>query len=285
MRIALLIAAIILIILFAALVIADFRWRARTANLVAHLHARGADLATPPTAFSASAARIDTLPAPVARYFRAVLREGQPIARRWRLTQEGEFLLNAERSQWGPFTGTQHVVAEPPGFVWDARIRMAPGLTAFVRDGFVNGTGSMMATLRGILRVAAVEGTPEIAAGAIHRYLAEAVWCPTLLLPSPQLSWTPLDESSARATLSAGDATVWLDFRFRAEDGLIESVYTPERFRDVNGRGVPTPWQGRFSDYEERGGMRIPLAGEVEWVLPDGPQAYWRGRIIAASYE
>ncbi len=285
MRPILFMALFIIIAFVAALAIAGFRWRAKTAHLVAHLNARSADLAAPPAAFSTSAAHIDTLPAPVARYFRAVLREGQPSPRRWRLTQEGEFLIDAERRRWGPFTATQHVVAEPPGFVWDARIHMAPGLAANVRDGFVNGTGTMRASLGGVLQLASVEGTPEIAAGALHRYLAEAVWCPTALLPSPHLSWTPLDESSARATLTAGGTTVWLDFRFRATDGLVESVYTPERSRDVSGLGVPTPWQGRFSDYEERGGMRIPLAGEVEWVLPDGPQVYWRGRITEALYE
>jgi len=31
--------------------------------------------------------------------------------------------------------------------------------------------------------------------------------------------------------------------------------------------------------------MRIPLAGEVEWVHPAGPQVYWRGRITDAQYE
>lgn len=51
------------------------------------------------------------------------------------------------------------------------------------------------------------------------------------------------------------------------------------------GRSVPTPWHGRFSDYAWRDDMRIPLAGEVEWVLPTGPQTCWRGRIRGVSFE
>jgi hypothetical protein len=129
-----------------------------------------------------------------------------------------------------------------------------------------------------------VEGTPEIAAGALHRYLAEATWYPTALLPSQGVVWTPIDDSSARATLTTGATTVSLVFRF-GKDGLVETVFTPARSRDVDGRFVPTPWQGHFFDYAERGGMLIPLQGEVGWLLPEGPQVYWRGRIVEVSYE
>ena len=51
------------------------------------------------------------------------------------------------------------------------------------------------------------------------------------------------------------------------------------------GAVVPTPWQGRMSNYEVHDGMRIPLEGEVAWVLPEGPAPYWRGRIISLNYE
>jgi hypothetical protein len=104
------------------------------------------------------------------------------------------------------------------------------------------------------------------------------------LLPGQGLVWTPLDDSSARATLSAGATNVFLDFRF-GPDGLVQSVFTPARARNVAGRAVPTPWQGRWSAYEERGGIKVPMAGEVEWLLPEGPQIYWRGRMIHIEYE
>jgi len=73
-------------------------------------------------------------------------------------------------------------------------------------------------------------------------------------------------------------------FSFRA-DGLVESVFTSARMREVDGRAIPTPWQGRFARYEERTGMTIPLAGEIEWLLPDGPQMYWRGEITGVDFE
>jgi hypothetical protein len=227
---------------------------------------------------------LDGLPAPVARYFRLVLRDGQPLVRHARLRQSGQFLVRPAQQVWGPFEAVQHIVTAPPGFVWDARIRMAPGVTVKVRDSFVDGTGSMLGKALGLFTVVRLERTPPIAAAALHRYLAEAAWCPTMLLPAAGVSWTPIDASTARATLTAGATTVWLECRFGA-DGLIERVFTPERHYAAAGRTMPMPWQGRFSEYAERHGMRIPTVGEVEWLLPDGPQPYWRGRITEIEYE
>lgn len=227
---------------------------------------------------------LEGLPDPVARYFRAALSEGQPIVRFARFSQRGEFLVKPEKGGWGPFRADQHVATGPAGFVWDARIRMAPGIAVRVRDAFVEGEASMLGSLLAIVPVVRVEGTPEVAAGALHRYLAEAVWFPTALLPSSGVQWTPLDDSSARAAIGVAGTTVSVDFRF-GEDGLVRGIFTPARARLIGGRAVPNPWRGRFWNYEVRGGMRIPLAGEVEWVLPEGPQPYWRGRITDIGYD
>jgi len=276
-----LLVLVVLLLCAAGLVAAgQHRWRAATTRLISRMKRRGP--APPPVRFSS--ARLEGLPAPVRRYFRAVLRDGQPAVRHARVEQRGQFLLRPAENGWRPFEAIQEFETRAPGFVWNARIRMAPGLVVRVRDAFVDGGGYMVAGLMGLVRLVHVEGTPEIAAGALHRYLAEAVLVPTALLPSAGVVWTPLDDSSARASLGVGATTVSLDFHFGA-DGLVRSVYTPERARDVDGRSVPTPWQGRWSGYEERDGMRIPLAGEVEWLLPGGPQVYWRGRITAIAYE
>jgi hypothetical protein len=55
-------------------------------------------------------------------------------------------------------------------------------------------------------------------------------------------------------------------------------------FRAVLREGQP-PGQGRWFDYAVHDGLRIPLRGEVEWLLPEGPQPYWRGRLVEVAYE
>lgn len=67
--------------------------------------------------------------------------------------------------------------------------------------------------------------------------------------------------------------------------GLVERIYTDAREHELgDGRTAPTPWQGRFSRYERRDGPLIPMAGDVEWLLPDEPRAYWRGEISAVAF-
>jgi hypothetical protein len=136
-----------------------------------------------------------------------------------RVEQRGEFLARPGPDGWRPFTAVEHFSARPAGFVWDARIRMAPGMTVRVRDGFVGGRGSMVASVMGVYPVVSVAGTPEIDAAALQRFLAEAVWIPTALLPGEGVAWSALDASGARATVTAGATTVSVDFHFGG-DGL-----------------------------------------------------------------
>lgn len=93
-----------------------------------------------------------------------------------------------------------------------------------------------------------------------------------------------VDDQSARATLNDGDLTITLLFSF-TEDGLIDTVSADARPRVVGGTVAPAPWQGRFWNYAVRDGMRVPLDGEVAWLLPEGVKPYWRGHITKLSYE
>lgn len=53
----------------------------------------------------------------------------------------------------------------------------------------------------------------------------------------------------------------------------------------MKGALVAAPWLGRFWNYESRGGMRVPLEGEVAWELPEGSWPYWRGRVTEIAYQ
>jgi hypothetical protein len=74
-----------------------------------------------------------------------------------------------------------------------------------------------------------------------------------------------------------------LDVRFWP-DGPVRSVFVSDRARSVGRGTVATPWQGQFANHALRGGMVIPLSAEVSWLLPEGPQPYWRGEIASASF-
>lgn len=224
------------------------------------------------------------LPPPVQRYFRAALADGQPVVRALRLDHIGTFDASDTVEQWKPFTSQQRVVIRRPGFVWDARIVMAAGMPVRVHDAYVNGEGILHAAVLSLFTVANVRGTPEVAQGELMRFLAEAAWYPTALLPGHGVRWDPVDDDSASATLTDGNTSVTLTFHFNAAR-LIESVRADARGRTVGNTIVPTPWEGRWTRYELRDGLRVPTEGEVAWILPEGRKPYWRGRVTALAYE
>jgi hypothetical protein len=233
--------------------------------------------------FRFDATEVEGLPGPVVRYFRLVLQDGQPLVARARIQWQGEFRMSEAEDSWRPFSARQVFSAERPEFVWNARIRMAPAVSVYVRDAYLDGTGSMRAEIAGLIPVLNAPDSPELRAGALQRYLAEAVWFPTALLPSQGVEWSGVDDSTAAATLSDGPVQVSVDFHFGPGGGIIRA-HTPERFREVNGAYVPTPWSGRYGSYSEREGIRIPLEAEVRWHLSDGDLPYWRARVTGVEY-
>ena len=224
---------------------------------------------------------LEGLPDPVQRYFQVVLKEGQPIVAAVNLSQQGLFNMSETKAKWSPFIATQVVTTQRPGFDWDARIQMAPAVSAFVHDAYVLGEGSLHASLLGLFTVANVRGTPEAAQGELLRYFAEMPWYPTALLPSQGVRWEAIDHTSARATLTDRETTVSLVFRFNAE-GTIETMRADARYRD---KITAMPWSGRFWDYGTRNGMLIPLEGEVGWEYPDGIRLYYKGKVTEINYE
>lgn len=279
--------AIVLIILalvvciIGAIALGRYRWDGGTEKVRSNLEA--ARLPIKPLRFDAR--EIADLPEPVQRYFRTVFKDGQPLIAAVRVSHKGTFNMSETTEKWSAFTSTQLVIPQRPGFDWDGRIAMMPGINVFVRDAYVSGEGILHAALLGLVTVADIRGTPEAAQGELMRFFAEAAWYPTRLLPSQGVRWESIDNSTARATLKDGDTVVSLDFRFD-EAGLIATVSAEARARTVKGGLVFAPWIGRFWDYEVRDGMRIPLSGEVAWQLPDGSLfPYWRGRIMNIVYD
>ena len=141
-----------------------------------------------------------------------------------------------------------------------------------------------MGTLREDLQGLGLDLLETHISWVLQRYLAEAVWFPTALLPSEGVSWSEIDDGTAMATLKDSGTTVSLECRFN-KVGEITGVFTPGRYREVDGRYELTPWGGHFRNYEERVGIRIPVDADVEWQLPGGDLPYWKGRIVEIEYD
>jgi hypothetical protein len=256
------------------------RWKANTQQLRARLESARSPVRQQTVDFS----ELEGLPDPVQRYFRAVLEDGQPVVTGVQVQHEGTFNTSETAKQWKPFTSKQWVVTRQPGFVWNGRVALLPGFPARVHDAYVAGEGILHVSLLGIVSVVDLRGEGELAEGELMRYLAEAAWYPTALLPSQGVAWEAGDDRSAYGTLSDGHTDITMLFTFDDQD-LIDTVRAEARGRAVGGEIVPSPWRGRFWNYEERHGMLVPLDGEVAWLLPEEEKPYWRGHITDLDYE
>lgn len=256
------------------------RWRRSTQALTTQLDAGRVPV-------DSSAARyhvqeLEGLPAPVQRFFRAALTDGQPIITAVTIDMVGTFNLSATGAQWKPFIAQQHVATRRPGFVWDANIAMAPGVDVRVVDSYVRGHGLLHAAIAGLVSMADMQGVGEIARGEFMRWCAEVAWYPTALLPSQGVRWTAVDDHSANATFTDGPIALTLLFRFN-EAGLIGSFRAEARGGMVGKVLVMAPWEGSWSNYQRRDGMQLPFTGEVAWMRPEGRKQYFIGNVTALT--
>ena len=253
------------------------RWQDSTQAQMAKLEATR----VPVPAGRYDAREIDALPAPVQRYFRAVLKDGQSFIATATFELAGTINMSSTGGeQWKPFTSSQRAVTHRPGFVWNGKVAMLPGLAARVRDSYIAGTGMLHAAMLGLYTVADVQGDGEIARGELMRYFAEMPWYPTALLPSQGVRWAAVDERSANATLVDGPISLTLLFRFD-DAGLITSVHADARGAGVGKDMVMLPWDCSVSNYQLRHGMMVPTRGGAA----KGGKPYFVGELTSLVYE
>jgi len=275
-----LVVLVVVVLIAAALLYASSRWDSGTARLRARLEQARAPIA--PRTYDP--AQLDSLPAPVQRYLRLVLRSGQPMIAGVHIRHTGTFNLTDSSQRWVPFSSDQRVITRRPGFDWSASVSVMPGIAVRVHDAYIGGEGLLHAALLAMFPLVIQRGTPEMAEGELMRFLAESPWYPTVLLPGQGVRWESVDERSAVATIADGRVSASLTFHF-ARNGLLEYVRSEKRGRIVAHVVIPTPWVGRWSEWMWLNGVRVPTRGEVSWVLASGPLPYWRGGVIGITYD
>ena len=269
--------ALVALAALALLTVALFAARRSWRIAVEALHGEVTSAGEPTTRLPAGA-----LPATVARYLARAAPDSARPMRTARLRQEGTFQMGEGENGWRPFTADEVFRVSPPAFYWDARISVAPGISVRVRDSYVGGSARMVGKVAGLFTVVDEPDSPQLANGALARYLAESVWFPTRLGVGPGLTWSAIDDSSAMATLTDGDASASLTFTFDPQGDPVR--VEGQRDRAIDGGFAKTLWIGTFSEHAEVNGLRIPLYGEVGWMIDGELVPYWRGRIQAAEY-
>ena len=221
------------------------------------------------------------LPPPVYRYLSLALPRHGKIITKVMLEQQGRIRTSTDSQYWMTFMAQQVIAPLTNGFVWDARLKLPKLLQMAhiqVVDSYVNGSASGAVNLWSAFSVVAAVDEPELNAGALHRYLAEAVWYPAALLPQFGVSWAAIDDRKALATLTDHGITVSLEFRFNEANEVV-SVFTPARFGRFDGVYKQVAWEAHITDYQRHQGFLLPNHAEVGWYDKGKLQLVWQGTV------
>jgi len=204
---------------------------------------------------------LEPLPDPVRKYFSYCLAEDQRYLHALRLKHRGYF-KTAPDKDWMNIKGQQYFRAQPPGFFWIGKTRL---FTA--HDSYIDSQGRLSVYLMGLLRIVDEKGK-TIDQGELLRWLGESVWMPTNLLPGNHISWSPVNDSSAKLTMENKGLSVDYTVYFNV-DNQITRLETKRYMGDELKK-----WVGEVGEYQQINGMMVPTNIKASWMLDKGKYTY-----------
>jgi hypothetical protein len=172
-----------------------------------------------------------------------------------------------------PAEARQYFTVDEPGFVWTVDVTMMRVVPVVGRDTYIRGRGRMFIKAGGLITVA--DGTgPTFDQGTALRFLGEIIWFPSAAI-APYISWKPLDDRRAEATLTVRDVTASAVFEFD-ERGRFVGL-TGRRY--YGGRSLET-WVIPVTDWKTIRGIEIPVRGGAVWKLAAGDFDYYQWEIL-----
>ena len=214
------------------------------------------------------------LPEPVQRYFKHVLKVGQPYISYVRLQHDGQFKTDLKKD-WVRIEGEQYFTTEKPGFIWKGTTSM------FVaRDMYLSDEGRLIATILSTVNVVDIHGKQQYNESELLRWLSESVWFPTNLLPSEKLQWTAIDSSSAKLIFNYNGLSLFYIINFNDTGEIVQM----ETKRYMDEQRLET-WIIKPDNYQEKNGVIIPTMAEVFWRLKEGDFSYAKFNVTTIEYD
>lgn len=213
------------------------------------------------------------LPEPVQRYFKHILKEGQPYISHARLTHDGKFKTGLDK-KWTDIKGEQYFTTEKPGYIWKGTT-----LLVTARDMYIADKGRLIVTLLSLVNVVDGHGE-EFNEGEFQRWLAESVWFPTNLLPSERLQWLAIDAQTAKLVFNYNELSVI----FLVTINGVGEIVQMETNRFIE-KGKKETWVGKMSDYKKMNEIVIPTKIEAIWRLERGDHSYAQFNVKKLEYD
>lgn len=199
------------------------------------------------------------LPEPARRFFLWAIAPGAKLFTVAELEMQGQFGMGDKGHPGYMPMRARQTLASPHGFVWS--MQAGRGLRRL--SGSDSGRWTRF-WLAGLVPVARYGGTADHRRSAFGRYAAEAVmWTPAAVLPRPGITWTSLDETTARVTIEHQGMEQAVDLTVDPAGAPVRIALG--RWSNANPEGLwrEQPFGAVLSNGQAFSGIRIPTHVEA----------------------
>jgi hypothetical protein len=211
------------------------------------------------------------LPAPVRRYLHVTRVVGQPHVKNYRIRFTGR-IRSAPDAAWMPFEAEQQSFADEPTRLFLMRARMF-GLPVEAFHRLIGGHATMQVKVAGVVPMADARGEEMDRAETVTLFNDMCLLAPGTLV-GPNITWEPVDASSARARFTHRGYTIMATLFFDT-DGRLVNFESDDRSRSLpDGTFTKLRFSTPLSDYRDFGALHLAGRGEARWRLPEGEFTY-----------
>jgi hypothetical protein len=216
-------------------------------------------------------ADLAALPEPVRRYLRVTRAVGQPRVQNYRIRFIGR-IRRAPDAAWMPFEAEQQSFADQPTRLFLMRARMF-GVPVEAFHRLIGGHATMEVKVAGVFPMADARGDEMDRAETVTLFNDMCLLAPGTLV-GPDITWEPVDGSSARARFTHGGHTITASLFFDSHGRLV-NFESDDRARSLpDGTFTKVRFSTPVRDYRDFGPLHLAGYGSARWRLPEGEFTY-----------
>ena len=195
----------------------------------------------------------DDLPAPVARYYRAILGEQMPVIDSAVISTRGSLRVAGITFP----TRFRFFHDAGQGYRHYAELTLFGVPVLKINERYLNGRARME------LPMGVIENEPKVDMAANLGLWGESVWLPSIYLTDPRVRWQGIDETTARLIVPFGDGEDSFTVFFDADTGLIKRLEAL-RYREAAAT-EKTLWITEPRGWATFDGVLVPSPAAVTW--------------------
>lgn len=227
------------------------------------------------------AEELQHLPEPVRKFFAFTFTGQVPPHTSVHLKAKGQFRRPLTES-FSETSVEQVIAIGTPALVFSATTPIVPGIWARAYDYFAQGKMEMKAKVLSAITVVDLRESQELNRISLRRWLLESGLYPQGLLPGGPVTWTPINDSSARATVTADGLSASMVAHFDAQGRMTHMV--AEEDGDLT-----TPYHGSGehvtrSNWQQVGNQMIPHDFSISRMAEGKLYPFWEGHITEINF-